>query len=383
MSESHDVLVVGGGILGASLAFALARDGVDVALLEAGRIASATTTNTFAWLNATSKHADPDYHRLNAAGMARWRALAREFGDERVGLHASGNLVWCDARDDAERTRLARQYENLRELDYPVCWLEGASLAALEAHVDFGTHAAGLLTPSDAWLEGERAARLLADEARAHGASLHEGHAVRTIELSADGRVRGVRTEKGTLDAAVVVVAAGTECASLLARAGAHAPVTGVPGLLLETPDPGSRRWPHHVHYTNARGELHMRASAGGGMLLGAEDVDELLAGDDRESALREGAATLLARARAYLPGLPADLAPEHCTTRVGVRPMPADERPIVGPVPGVPGLHVMVTHSGITLGALLGELLAAEIRRGAPGDLLAPYRLERFAAPD
>jgi glycine/D-amino acid oxidase-like deaminating enzyme len=58
---------------------------------------------------------------------------------------------------------------------------------------------------------------------------------------------------------------------------------------------------------------------------------------------------------------------------------MPQDERPIVGPVPGVAGFYVAVTHSGVTLAPLIGQLVAQEVTTGHPNPLLAEYRIERF----
>jgi glycine/D-amino acid oxidase-like deaminating enzyme len=65
----------------------------------------------------------------------------------------------------------------------------------------------------------------------------------------------------------------------------------------------------------------------------------------------------------------------------LGLRPVPADGMPVIGPAADAPGLYVTVMHSGITLAALVGRLTAEEILTGRPVALLAPYRLERFAA--
>ncbi len=54
----------------------------------------------------------------------------------------------------------------------------------------------------------------------------------------------------------------------------------------------------------------------------------------------------------------------------------------IAGPLPGFANLHVAVTHSGVTLGPLLGRLLAEELLGGAPAAQLAPFRPDRFASP-
>jgi glycine/D-amino acid oxidase-like deaminating enzyme len=64
---------------------------------------------------------------------------------------------------------------------------------------------------------------------------------------------------------------------------------------------------------------------------------------------------------------------------KIGVRPMPQDERPIVGPVPGISGFYVAVTHSGVTLAPLVGQLVAQEITTSQPSPELAEYRIERF----
>ena len=91
-----------------------------------------------------------------------------------------------------------------------------------------------------------------------------------------------------------------------------------------------------------------------------------------------EGARETLAAAQTILPGLTsADL--ESATP--GLRPMPDDELPIVGFAGPVGGVYVAVTHSGVTLAALIGRLVASEILEGAPCDWLAPYRLSRFGA--
>ena len=58
---------------------------------------------------------------------------------------------------------------------------------------------------------------------------------------------------------------------------------------------------------------------------------------------------------------------------------MPTDDRPIVGALEGAPDVHVAVTHSGVTLAAILGQLVADEVVSGTRAAVLAPYRPERF----
>lgn len=85
--------------------------------------------------------------------------------------------------------------------------------------------------------------------------------------------------------------------------------------------------------------------------------------------------ADLLARRAEVLPALRTGAL---AGVRVGVRPVPADGLPPVGPHAEAEGLYTVVTHSGVTLAPLLGVLAAREITEGTPLEELAPYRLDR-----
>ncbi|HET7036321.1 MAG TPA: hypothetical protein VFI42_11630, partial [Thermomicrobiaceae bacterium] len=65
---------------------------------------------------------------------------------------------------------------------------------------------------------------------------------------------------------------------------------------------------------------------------------------------------------------------------RIGTRPLPVDGRSCLGAVSAAPGYYEAVTHSGVTLGPLLGRLLTQEILRGVVDPLAAPFRPDRFA---
>jgi len=64
---------------------------------------------------------------------------------------------------------------------------------------------------------------------------------------------------------------------------------------------------------------------------------------------------------------------------RIGVRPMPVDRHSVVGPIPGVEGYYLAVTHSGVTLAAFLGQAVAEEIAHSRPDVRLEPFRPARF----
>lgn len=380
MSERADVVVVGGGILGMSIAYALTRLGRAVTLLEERTIASGTTGASFAWLNATAKADDAHYHKLNRRGVEKHLALAAAWGENAIGLDGTGSIHWShpSAADGGPATVLARG-EQLADWDYPIVGLDRAALQALEPHVDFPDGSAGFLAPLDRWLDAPRMVRRMAEATRDDGGDIREGAPVTGFVFDGD-IVVGVDAPPYRIVAPTVVLATGTALPTLAALArrslARPLPVRSMPGLLVDTAT-APRAWLRHVVYFPDGAGFHMRPT-GEGLSLGADDIDADHAAPHQDSLL-VGATALLHRASAYLPGFPALELAATADARIGVRPMPEDGLPIVGPLADAPGVYIAATHSGITLGPHLGDLIASEVALGETQTDLEPYRPTRF----
>jgi glycine/D-amino acid oxidase-like deaminating enzyme len=154
---------------------------------------------------------------------------------------------------------------------------------------------------------------------------------------------------------------------------GVPLPVDRVPGLLAITSRPATPL----QRVVHAPG-IHLRPDDDGGLRLGSEDVDGPAAIAESDATLSKLAAFLLDRAgRVFPPARDVSV----IDYRVGVRPMPADRHTIAGRLPGIANGWVIATHSGVTLGPLLGRLMADEIVRGESSPLLRPFRPDRFAS--
>lgn len=363
----YEVAVIGAGMVGAATAYRLACAGRRVVLIEAREPAAGTTGNSFAWVNAVSKEPEA-YHRLNAAGVQEYAGLAEELGAD-IGYHGTGSLAW--AEDAAEAEAIRARVERLAGRGYPARWMSRADALRLEPDLAIAAGVAGVAYhPGDGWADAPRLVRAFVNRALAEGADLWRGASVTALHRAGD-RIARIATSLGDVTVGQTVICAGTETAALLAPLGVSLPVGRVPGLLAVT-SPLSTL-PARVVYAPG---VHFRPDVGGGLLLGADDIDALTREDTPAGEPPAYASPLLERVQRVFP--PAHAA-RLVAVRVGVRPMPADGHTIAGPLPELHDAWVIVTHSGITLGPLLGRLIAAEVNGGPPDPLLADFRPDRF----
>ena len=387
-SESgFDVVVIGGGIVGCMSAFWLCRRGLKVALVERGRIGGGTTSNSFAWINATSKTADESYHRLNALGADVYRELAAEFGEQALGMNPSGMLKLVRRGDEAAYASTRDQAARLEGFGYPCAWLGHCDVAAMEPHLSLPDDMEALYALADACLDAPFFARFIAGQLRDQGASVFEDCPALSLEMTDDGVITGVLTGQGTLRAARVLVSAGPGTPEVLSELtgfdgfASRFPMNRVPGLLVVTPSTAPHRFVRRVLYMAGGNEFHVLPMPDGGLKLGADDTDGMVANDPSPQRVREAACLLLGRARRLIPAFAGEACVDMCRMGIGVRPYPQDGKTLAGAMPGSDGLFVIATHSGVTLSPAVGRLMAELVAEGRTPPELAPFALERFQA--
>ena len=362
--RDYDVAIVGLGVVGASAVYAAAWAGARVLALDAGAPGSGTSGASFAWLNSVRKEPEV-YHRLNAAGMTAHRELSKELGGD-AGHHEGGSLEWAES--GADERELRERVHRLASRGYPAELITRDRARELEPGLAIPDHVGEVaFYGADAWLDAPKLIGRLLAAASARGADVRGGRAVRSLRAGGD-RIEAIVTDHGELAAQSVLVCVGPSTQAFLEPLGAVIPVGRVPGLLAVT-SPTSAPLRRVVHAPG----LHLRPDATGGLLLGAEDVDTLASNSGSPVALGE---LLLERAARVFP---AARQLKVADRRMGVRPMPGDRHTIAGRIPGFTNAWMIATHSGITLGPLLGRLVADEIVRDAPSPVLAPFRPERF----
>lgn len=345
-------IVVGAGVLGASTAYHLARDGAEVIVIDAARDGRATAAGAGIICPWVSGVDDPTFYALYAGGGRYYTDLVAalaELGESDLGYRRSGALV---VSADSSELAFIERFALQRQTDAPEM---GAisRLAPREARAlfpplrqDFGAvHVAG-----GARVDGRRLAASLLRAAQRHNATLHPGEAT----LRAVGRrVVGVTVSGETISADEVIVTAGVWAPELLHRLGIPLPIQPQRGQILHLRVAGydTRDWP-------------VILPPGSHYLLAFDDA-RVVVGATREPdagfayrVTAAGQAEVLAHALDVAPGL---AAAELIETRVGFRPVGPEVRPLLGRVRGVDGLVIGngLGAAGLTIGPLAGRLLA------------------------
>jgi glycine/D-amino acid oxidase-like deaminating enzyme len=350
---SAKVAVIGAGILGASLSYHLARRGARVTVIAESGAGGTATPATFGWLNAGWGNPQAYFH-LRMASLELWRKLGETLPE--LGLSWNGSLTY-----DLPEPELRAYVDQHSAWGYPIRLVDGAEAARLEPALREPPALAAFAEAEGAAEPGPAVQTLLA----AAGARPIPA----TVEAIAmkGGRGVGVRTAEETIDADLVVVAAGAGTPALVATAGAKLMLETTPGLLLHTAP-----LPPVLRRIIVGPGMDVRQTPAGAIIVGSDFGGSPVTGDPEAIA-----GDLLETLRRRVRGA------EHARIErytIGQRPMPADGFPVVGFLPAGSGIYVAVMHSGMTNAAAVGAWGAEEMLTGRRHPLLGPFGPERFS---
>jgi sarcosine oxidase, subunit beta len=242
--ESAEVVVVGGGGTGTSIAFHLAEAGVDVCLLERDALSSGSTSRAAGGIR--TQFSDPLNVAIGLRSVEAFSRFAQRPGGE-IDFHQVGYLFLLDRPEDVTAFEESVAVQN--ELGVPSRVVDPGEAAELSPLAGFEGVLAATFCPLDGHASPEAVAQAYAAGARAHGGRVLTGRGATGIEV-ADGSVTGVRTEEGAIETGTVVLAAGVWSPALARTAGVDlsfepvfrevvttAPVAGLPERIPLTVD--------------------------------------------------------------------------------------------------------------------------------------------------
>ncbi|TDK42224.1 NAD(P)/FAD-dependent oxidoreductase [Antarcticimicrobium luteum] len=418
LPDRADVVVIGGGIVGASTALELAERGLSVLLCEKGVIGGEQSSRNWGWVRLSMR--DPREIPLMIEALKIWEGLDARTG-RATGYRRAGILFTADSAKSYDEH--ARWAENLTPYQIEARMISGADLGALLPGHRMDLKGA-LHTPLDGRAEPQWAAPAVAAAARDAGATVMTGCAVRTLDVAA-GRVAGVVTELGRVACDAVVLAGGAWSRLFAGNAGISLPQLKVLNTVMRTSPveggPEASVWAD-------RFALRKRADGGYTVASGTENTVDLVPDSFR-------------LARAFLPALvhewsslkfrlssrwgeearqprrwgPGDVTPfETCrildpapSARAlrqcwadaqrafpilqgaemlqswgGMIDVTPDAIPVISGVDDLPGLHVATGFSGhgFGIGPGAGRLMADIVTGAAPVVDPKEFRLSRFS---
>jgi glycine oxidase len=353
IGTAPDVVVIGAGAIGCSVAYYLARAGARVTVVEKGEIGREASWASAGMVSASPPGDDPlsRFYREGAALFPEFAASIREETGIDIGYWRCGSLRLC--RDPHRWPAWEHEFQTLKEAGVAVeCWLGDAvrSYSPGLAH----DAAAALYYPMASQVRPPRFVRALAAGAARLGVQFRTGQPVIDFTREA-GRITGVITPGGPISAGTVVLAAGAWSGEVSRSLPQPLPVAPARGqiVLLEA-------MPPLLQTLVFDGDFYLTPRPDGKVLLGST-VE--FTGFGR-SPTAEGVHELLQKGLAVAPGLRST---RFVTAWAGLRPYAGREQPLIGPLPGHEEIVLATGHfrTGISPALITGQLVADWITTG------------------
>ena len=382
MNPTAGAIIIGGGIMGASIAFALAGRGIrDVLVLEKRTVASGASGKTGALLRQHySNRPEATLAHLSHQTFQHWgEAIGGDCGYVECGLIAT---VAMSGPDDPNVARMRANIALQNSVGIRSEVVTADDLRRLQPFGRFDDLVIAAYEPESGYVDAITATCGMMDAAVARGARLREGVAVTGIR-TAHGRVVGVDTSDGPIDAPLIICATGPWSVPLLATAGVAVPIeplrvqVAIVNRPAALPRAGTMAYVDTAanHFCRNWGPNRTMVGIGGGEFHDVADPDRY---DERADP--GFAAAALANLARRLPAM-AGATPLY--GHAGLYDMTPDTHPIIGPAPDVAGLYLAIGFSGAGFkkGPAVGQALAELILDGQAKSVdLAPFRLARFA---
>ncbi len=372
MPSTTDVIVVGGGINGTSIAFNLAKRGVKVTLVEKNFIASGPTGRSSAIIR--QHYSNEVTARMALRSLRVWQNFKDAVGGEAEFKQAGFMLGAREKEINELKANIAMQ----QAVGINTRFVTPKEMKELEPEINLEGIVGAAYEPESGYADPASAANSYATAARQLGATILQDTSVTSIG-TAGARVTGVTTTKGTLSAGAVVVAAGPWTPKLFKTVGIDVPITAsrVQVVLY--------RWPAgfrgHMVYSDFVEQVYVRPE-GKQMMVGSvepKEAEDVVANPDQfNEQVDYAVVTKFAERIAHrYPKMESGAYTKGYSALYDITP---DWHPIIDEMPGIAGLYCCAGGSGscFKMGPAIGEMVAALVVNGKHAD--DDVNLFRFA---
>lgn len=381
---SPHIVIIGGGIIGTSIAFHLSKQTAQVTLIEAGDLASGSSGACDGLVFMQSKK--PGIHlRLAIESLKRFEELKKELPFD-IEFKKTGGLVIIET--DTEYQAMEKYVKKQQAIGLDVQLLDNTQTHKKEPLLS-ASIIGSTFSPLDAQVNPINLTLGFAIAARKNHAKIMTGTKVHDILIN-NNKVTGVATNRGSIKADLVVNAAGSMAGLISQMVGIHTPIKPRRGQIVVT-HAGKSILKHcliSAKYIAAKYDPGLAGKSGQGISMEQTDNGNLLLGSTREFSgfnkenTLSGIRGIIKQAATVLPTLENF---QIIRTFAGLRPFTPDGLPILGPVKSLEGFIMAAGHEGdgIALSPITGDLMSQMLLGKKPAICLDPFSPDRFEDKD
>ena len=345
--------------------------GAEVTLIEKDEPGAHASGKSFSWINASYPKKPFSYHYLSRLSLDHYRHLQDELN---LDIKWHGSFEWFDTK--SQERMLEKEIDIQQSYEAQVEIIEADEAKILETNVNFGAGFKIAYSKIDGAVDSSSAIKQFLIKTEAFGGViLHPVTFQKLVYLG--NKLVAVGTSSGEINADQVIFACGVDTDSNL---DSDLMKPSKPGIILT-----SRPTEEIVNGVIVAPGVHIHQQQDGRILIGEQRGVPMFHSRRLRNKPEEFPNTkyanqhkkrILNMATKFIPKLDG-LEIEKIT--IGWRPLPKDEKPVVGPLAKMPGVYVAAMHSGITLAPIVGNLCQTELLDGNPSSLLEDFRPSRF----
>ena len=356
-SKAREAIVIGAGIIGSSIAYELSKRGVKVTLIDKKAPGSACSGSSFSWINATYPKKPYSYNLFSQLGINAFHLLQKELS---LNIKWNGSLEWSPKLEDQEKL-----IESVNELQSyprysPTSLIGHRKANKLEPHINFKSNENIVYSRADGAIDPKDAISKMIDAIKKNGGSVLYPCKFEKIVETNDS-YSTVKTSMGILKSEKIIFCNGIDIDNSFNISFLKNPR---PGVIIKTKP--------HKNLLNSvvyGPKVHAHQQSNG----------QLIIGEQITAPIKENSKDHLKRINTHFKNMvkgASDLRPSEVL--IGWRPIPKDDLPIIGRFKNK-SLYIAVMHSGISLAAIVGNLVSQEIVDEVDSLLLNDFRPSRF----
>ena len=374
IKNNQNIVVIGAGIVGVTIAFELVKKGANVTLIEKNSPASGASGHSFSWINATYPKRPYDYNLLSQLGISAYKSLETEID---LKIRWNGSLEWF--REEKLQNILRTEIDNLKRYPTftPINLITSDEAESLEPNVDFNHSSTISYSESDGAIDTERAIQLILQSYKSYGGKIIYPCQFKSFNKK-NNKLISIDTTAGNIQADYAIFACGINTDKELRINSSSIPTSGI---IIKT-----KPMKNLFNRIIVGPGVHIHQQLDGSVVIGEQDGAPL----NHFERLREKPnrfpskefeemhiERIMNHAKIFTNGLE-DIDIDHVS--IGWRPLPKDGVPVIGRINSIQGVYVAMMHSGVSLAAVVSKLVSEEILEDKNNSLLDHFRPSRFA---